>query len=212
MSIATSLQADVLFVKPGEWTPFLERIDPKEFLVVESKLSESLSDTNDLVIYDTYFCPKACSFALTKKLGQGYVMKTVMPNPDGPIETTIHLPTDFAERLLSVMELALTCRVYAPTGKALEYDDDSYAWINLRIDSTRTLSGLVRLGSRHERCLVGQGLDSSWPFRELLYQMRKVSPEAPRYHFGEKDSFGYSQLFMLDLAISNLRMSYPAKK
>ena len=211
IAVTSSLFGEGLLKNSNEWTPFLERIDPKEFLIVEHKLSESHSDTSELVIYDAYFYPKACSFALTRKLGLGYILKITMPNPDGPIETTIRLPSDIAERLLSVMELALTYHVYAPTGKALENADDSYAWINLRIDSTRTLSGMVRLGSRDNRCLVGQGLDSSWSFRELLYQMRQLSPTAPKYYFGGKNPFGYSQLFVVDLAILDLRLSYPAQ-
>lgn len=212
VTFTTPVQAEGVLRMPGEWTPFLESISSKEFLVIENKLSQSLSDTHDMVIYDTSSYPTPRSFAITRIIGKGYILDISVHdwNTSKTIKKTLHLPTDIAERLLSVLRLCLTSRVYAPTGNAIENLDSNCVWIYLRIDSIRTLSGMVRLGEG--RCLVGQGLESNRPFLDILSRLSALCTGIYSGHGNEYDAFGVPPFFMLDLAISNLQQSYPEKK
>jgi hypothetical protein len=190
LTFGTSVHAEGLLRMPGDWTPFLERIDPKEFLVVENKISESLSDTCDSVYR---------SLGLTRLAGKGSRLEIEYHDLQSvhPEKKSVILPPDITDRLFSVIEFALTNQVYAPTDKAMQYWDGSWEWINLKIDRTRAASGRVYL----PHC--GMGFESSQPFWNVLYRLRRCT---------EKDTPEGPPLLMLDLAIDKLRLSYPAKK
>lgn len=199
MSIVTSLWGEGSLKMAGEWTPFLKRIDPKEFLIVENKISESLSDTCDLVIYETSQKSVYLSVGLTRLAGKGSRLEVEYREPRSlhPLTKPLILPPDITDRLFSVIEFALTNQVYAPTGKAIQNLEDSCDWINLRIDKKTSASGMVYIP------FCGNAFESSQPFWDLITRLKYCAAH---------DSSAGPPLLMLDLAIDRLRLSYPAKK
>jgi hypothetical protein len=192
-----------LLKRSGEWTPFMERIDPKEFMVVENKLRESLSDTSDLVIYDATGQSIRSSIALIRQIGKEYRLEIFDRYPLGSQQAqrkALALPTDIADRLRSVMELTLTTQIYPSTGKAINYltqaDAGRCIWVALRIDKSRSIAGVVSL----DRCLVGH--ESTLPFLDVIWRIILLA---------ETDESERTVLIKLDLAISDLRQSYPPK-
>ena len=201
ISLASQAFGEGLLKWPGEWKPFLERIDSREFLAVEHKFGESLSDTSDLVIYDAQDFTVGSSITLSRKPGKGCRLEIANRDYRTSLlqRKAVLLPTDIAERLFAVMELVLTTQLYPPTGRAISYPTESGAykslWINLRVDRLRRVSGVVLL----ERCGVGQ--ESSRPFLDLVWCLRRCLEN------DEEEAI----LMKLDLAISDLRRSYPPK-
>ena len=196
--LATPAFGEGLLKRPDEWVPFLERIDAKEFLVVEGKFGESLSDAADLVIYDAWGPDLRKSLALTRQANKGWRLEIIPRVVElSPISRkSVLLPTDIAERLLAVMELTLTTQLYPPTGQAITYPTNSGSltayWMNLRIDKSRAISGVVLLS----RCENGQ--ESKLPFLNLMRRLMSCA----------ENSGDEIPLVNLDLAISDLRRSY----
>ena len=188
--------------QPGEWTPFLERLEPNEFLAVEHTLGGTLSDNSELVIYRASGRETSIAIALARTANKGSRLEvTFDPTAVEPRRKVIPLPADIADRLLAAMELALTKQLYPPTGNAFHYPEErsdfaSY-WLNLRINKSVSIAGVVLTG----RCGVGQ--ESKSPFLEIMGCIVRLA---------KADRVENEMLTELDLAISTLRLSYPLKR
>ena len=202
MALVTTVHGEGLLKQPGEWIPFMERIDPKEFLVVEGKLGKSSSETSELVLYDAEGQTIRSSIELVRPAGKGYRLEIFNRySVDSQMQRkTFALPTDIAERLRSVMELSLTKQICPPTGNAFNYPNETGAgrciWTYLRIDESRSIAGVVSL----DRCLVGR--ETTLPFLDVIWRILL---------FSETDESESTMLIKLDLAIWDLRHSYSAK-
>lgn len=175
----------------------MERVDNKDFLAMENTLKESGSHDCILTVYDVRRGRVARRFLLKTTMQPGTILDVMTDYGDEPrISKKVLLPSDSVDRLLKAIELTLTKKVYAPSGLPLKPDSVDYStiWVHLKIDSRTAASGMVLLS----RCQTGEA--STPPFLEVLYSLLQCA---------DIEGSDRPPLVELDLAISNLRLSYP---
>jgi hypothetical protein len=197
------VSAEGVLRKEGDWVPYIERVDPNDIRLVESKLAESYSQNSEMVMY---FCDPERIFAglSLRRHQDGYRLES-MPfdaaNPSRPTGT-VRLPPAIAERLLYAIQFAMTLKVFPPEqvadhSRGTVAKIGSIIWINLR--PTQSTVATARIGIPEIRCWVGVP-DSSRPFREVVYRL---------FNCIDGSSYeGGAPLTELDIAISELLRVY----
>jgi hypothetical protein len=196
--------AEGLLKQPGQWIPFVERLEKDEFLAVEHALGGTLSDEKpDLIIYNSAGRSIWTSLVVTRMADGTYRLETIVRRgPSEPTRKAIKLPAEIAIKLLATMQLCLTKQLYPPTGHAYLYPSTQNTfqgayWINLQIDKSTAIGGVVL----RERCYFEH--NSVFPFLDVVDQLTS-SAEA-------RDAPSDS-LARLDHSIYLLQSSYPTER
>ncbi len=193
--------AEGLLKWPGEWVPYMERIDNNDFLVVENSLKETASDDSLLVIYEITAGEFWGRRTLKKAAESGYQLEILTTDYRTRQRTikTVKLPTDIGGRLMEAITFVMTKKVYPSSNRSLapymtSGGSGGTIWVRQKSDSDSIISGMIDLS----RC--GHGEISTPPFFNLMRRLTMCANDDP--------SDG-PPLVKLDLAITALQSSYP---
>ncbi len=135
---------------PGTKLPYIERIHPADFLLVEAKLPEALSDNSELVIVCTSGRDLEYSLAIRKTAKSEYevVLLDLWPTaartrPDTPERRVVPLPEKSAEQIERAIEIKLHRNVFLSDGIRKAEEDMSAWWILLRPKTNQPVAALI---------------------------------------------------------------------
>ncbi len=185
------------------WQPFLARIDPIQFQLLENRLNMHLSEQAEVVLYNVSEKKLTRSLALKRVDGNHYRLDIdyhgTETHESWMTKKSLLIPADAAGRFLAALHLALTKQVY-PIAQGSESLDDSTSrtkiWMQRRCSESVLMAGYVEIPSYGDRCLVGENR-SFLAFWELVHSLAKCArPDG-------------APLVDLDLEISRFKASYP---
>jgi hypothetical protein len=148
--------ASGLLAPPGTKLPFIERIPPADFLLVEAKLPEALSDSSELVILRTSGRDLVYSLAVRKAAKSEYevVLLDASPNeadrhPDTAQRRVVPLDAKSAEQIERAVEIKLHRNVYLADGIRTAESDSKACWILFRPKTSQPMAALIDFESVH---------------------------------------------------------------
>ena len=172
--------------------PFIERISPADFFLVETRLDQSWSKSSDLVWYNISDEEDWSCYALRRRTVADYDLIHIVRNkettPGSKTQKSVIIPSRIGLQIEQAFQLFLTKGVSPPSNETWDsMNKDKYAgawWIFLRVNDTIGIMGVHRTetihATRNRRARA---------FREITDEMKQL---------GEVDSFQREKL-LLDL-------------